>query len=44
MEAAADNVANRLEALEAQAREVRQSEITTELIDLVTGAAATQGR
>lgn len=42
MEAAHDNVSKKLDRLRADAREARQSEITTELIDLVTGAEALQ--
>lgn len=43
MDAARDNVGQRLELLRREAREARQSEITTELIELVTGAAALGG-
>lgn len=40
MEAAHDNVSRRLDQLRLDARQSRQSEITTELIDLVTRAEA----
>lgn len=40
MEAAHDNVSRRLDRLRDEARQTRQDEITTELIDLVTGAEA----
>jgi F-type H+-transporting ATPase subunit gamma len=40
MEAAHDNVSKKLDQLRQTAREARQSEITSELIDLVTGAEA----
>lgn len=40
MSAARENVSRKLDALRAMAREVRQSEITTELLDVVTGAQA----
>ena len=43
MEAAHDNVAKKLEQLRRDGRLARQDEITTELIDLVTGAEALQG-
>lgn len=40
MEAAHDNVSKKLERLRQDARQARQDEITTELLDLVTGAEA----
>ena len=40
MTAARENVSRKLEDLHATAREIRQSEITTELLDIVTGAQA----
>jgi F-type H+-transporting ATPase subunit gamma len=40
MEAAHDNVSKKLDRLRDEARQARQDEITTELIDLVTGAEA----
>jgi F-type H+-transporting ATPase subunit gamma len=40
MGSAHDNVAKKLEELRQEARQARQSEITTELLDLVTGAEA----
>ncbi len=40
MTAAHDNVSKKLDALRATARTLRQSEITTELLDVVTGAQA----
>ena len=40
MEAARDNVSRKLDGLRDEARQARQDEITTELIDLVTGAEA----
>jgi F-type H+-transporting ATPase subunit gamma len=40
MESAHDNVSKKLEQLAQEARQARQSEITTELIDLITGAEA----
>lgn len=42
MESAHDNVSRKLDHLRQEARQARQSEITTELIDLVTGAEALQ--
>ena len=39
MQAACDNVSKKLEQLQSQARQARQEEITTELIDLITGAS-----
>ncbi len=42
MESAHDNVSRKLEQLRRDARQARQGEITTELIDLVTGAQALQ--
>jgi F0F1-type ATP synthase gamma subunit len=38
--AAHDNVSKKLDQLRQDARQARQSEITTELLDLVTGAEA----
>ena len=43
MEAAHDNVAKKLDQLRQDARHARQTEITTELLDLVTGAEALGG-
>ncbi len=43
MEAAHDNVSRKLDQLRQDARQERQSEITTELLELVTGAAALSG-
>jgi F-type H+-transporting ATPase subunit gamma len=43
MAAAHDNVSKKLESLVSDARYARQSEITTELIDVVTGAEALMG-
>ena len=40
MRSAHDNVSKKLEQLREEARQARQSEITTELLDLVTGAEA----
>jgi F-type H+-transporting ATPase subunit gamma len=40
MRSAYDNVSKKLEELRQDARQARQSEITTELLDLVTGAEA----
>ena len=40
MGSAYDNVSRKLEELRQDARQARQSEITTELLDLVTGAEA----
>ena len=40
MQSAHDNVSKKLEQLRQDARQARQTEITTELIDLVTGAEA----
>ncbi|QGM95716.1 F0F1 ATP synthase subunit gamma (plasmid) [Methylocystis rosea] len=40
MESAYDNVSKKLEELRQEANQARQSEITTELIDLITGAEA----
>jgi F-type H+-transporting ATPase subunit gamma len=42
MEAACDNVTKKLDELQAQARQARQNEITTELLDLITGAEASE--
>jgi F-type H+-transporting ATPase subunit gamma len=44
MESAHDGVSRKLESLRHDARQARQSEITTELLDLVTGAEALSGR
>ncbi len=44
MSAARENVSGKLDALRATAREIRQSEITTELLDVVTGARALEER
>jgi F-type H+-transporting ATPase subunit gamma len=43
MGSAHDNVSKKLEELHQDARQARQSEITTELLDLVTGAEAMHG-
>jgi F-type H+-transporting ATPase subunit gamma len=40
MESAHDNVSKKLEELRQEANQARQSEITTELIELITGAEA----
>ena len=40
MSAAHDNASKKLEELRQDAREARQSEMTAELLDLVTGAEA----
>jgi F-type H+-transporting ATPase subunit gamma len=40
MDSAHDNVSKKLDRLQEEMRQARQSEITTELIDLVTGAEA----
>ncbi len=42
MEAACDNVSKKLEQLQSQARQARQEEITTELLDIITGAEAAE--
>ena len=44
MEAAHDNVSKKLDRLRDEARHARQDEITTELIDVVTGAEAMRSR
>ncbi len=44
MESAHDSVSRKLESLRHDERQARQSEITTELLDLVTGAEALSGR
>ena len=44
MEAAHRNVAQKLDELRREAHRVRQDEITTELLDVVTGAEALQGK
>ena len=43
MESARDNVSKKLEQLRQEGRRARQDEITTELLDLATGAEALQG-
>lgn len=43
MEAAHDNIETKLETLTQQARQQRQEEITTELLDVVIGATAARG-
>lgn len=43
MSAAHENVADKVDELRQEARQARQSEITTELLDLVTGADAQLG-
>ena len=43
MQAAQDNVLKKLDELRDEARRTRQDEITTELLDLVTGAAVQSG-
>jgi F-type H+-transporting ATPase subunit gamma len=43
MEAAHDNVSKKLDQLRQDGRQARQDDITTELLDLVTGAAALHG-
>jgi F-type H+-transporting ATPase subunit gamma len=43
MDSAHDNVSKKLEELRQEARQARQDEITTELLDLVTGAQALHG-
>jgi F-type H+-transporting ATPase subunit gamma len=40
MQSAHDNISERLEALRREVRQARQEEVTTELLDLVTGAEA----
>lgn len=42
MESAHDNVSKKLAGLQQSARQARQTEITSELLDLMTGAAAMQ--
>ena len=42
MESAHDNVEKKLSGLEKDARQARQTEITSELLDLITGAEAMQ--
>jgi len=44
MQAACDNVSKKLEQLQSQARQARQEEITTELLDLITGAMGLAGQ
>ena len=43
MEAACDNVSKKLEQLQQDSRQARQTEITTELLDLITGVKALSG-
>ena len=43
MGSAHDNVSKKLEELRQDARQARQEEITTELLDLMTGAEAING-
>jgi F-type H+-transporting ATPase subunit gamma len=43
MDSARENVSKKLEELRQDARQARQDEITTELLDLVTGAEAMRG-
>jgi F-type H+-transporting ATPase subunit gamma len=43
MDSAHENVSKKLEELRQEARQARQDEITTELLDLVTGAQALHG-
>ncbi len=43
MEAAHDNVSKKLDELREEGRRARQDEITTELLELVTGAAVQSG-
>jgi F-type H+-transporting ATPase subunit gamma len=43
MQAALDNVSAKLDKLRQEERQARQSEITTELLDLITGAEALRG-
>jgi F-type H+-transporting ATPase subunit gamma len=43
MGSAHDNVSRKLEALNRDARYARQTEITTEVLDIVTGAEAQMG-
>ena len=40
MESAHDNVSKKLAGLQENARQARQTEITSELLDLITGAEA----
>jgi F-type H+-transporting ATPase subunit gamma len=44
MQSAHGNVSKKLEELQQQARLMRQNEITSELLELVTGAEAMAGR
>ena len=44
MESARDNVTKKLSQLRQTARQARQSEITSELLDLITGAEANANR
>jgi F-type H+-transporting ATPase subunit gamma len=43
MQSAHDNISKKLEELRRDARQARQAEVTTELLDLVTGAEAQRG-
>ena len=43
MQAAHDNVSKKLDELREEGRRARQDEITTELLDLVTGAEVQSG-
>jgi len=43
MSAARENASRKLDTLRAMAREIRQAEITTELLDVVTGTQALEG-
>jgi len=43
MDSAHRNVSKKLDALHEQARQARQTEITTELLELITGAEAQEG-
>ena len=43
MESAHQNVSKRLDELRQQARQMRQAEITSELLEVVTGAEALSG-
>lgn len=44
MEAAHENVSKKLDQLRRQARQARQEEVTTELLDVITGAEALTGK
>jgi len=43
MDSARDNVQKKLATLQEDARQAAQTEITAELLDLITGAEAMQG-